>query len=210
MGEYIKYKGNEIKIGTCESLYYTSYQKYAQALQEGQLSSVPGNVPPEAYAKPDSGYRFRFPFLDEDKLPLGDIGSFGYNRGVPVKIEPVKEQETNEEWKTIAGKQLQLEIIQQKLVHREADGKQCLALVVRNLESGDAFRIEEDPAIRKIIRDILSSHILKVASAEDRNFYRKIAFRIRNGFRLELSNKNARQQSTGKQSRIRRRGKGLG
>lgn len=40
MGEYIKYKGNEIKIGTCESLYYTSYQKYERALQEGQLSAV--------------------------------------------------------------------------------------------------------------------------------------------------------------------------
>jgi len=209
MGEYIKYKGHEIKIGTCESIYYASYQKYEKVLQEGQLSAVLGNAPPEAYAKPDSGYRFRFPFPDEDKLLFGDIGNFGYDRGVSVKIEPAKEQETNEEWKALAGKQLRLEIIQQKLVHREADGKQCLALVVRNPESGDLFRIEEDPAIRKIIKDILSNHILKNTNAEDRNFYRKIAFRIRNGFRLDVSARNTRQQSAQKTPHVRKRGRGL-
>lgn len=209
MGEYIKYKGNEIKIGTCESLYYTSYQKYEQALQKGQLSAVPGNAPPEAYSKRNSGYRFRFPFPDEDRLPFGDIGNFGHDRGVSVKIEPVKEQETNEEWKIIAGKQLQLEITQQKLVHREADGKLCLALVVRNPESGDSYRIEEDPAIRKIIKDVLRNQVLKSSNAEDQNFYRKIAFRIRDGFRLEVSARNTRQQSAQKSPHVRKRGRGL-
>lgn len=205
----MKYKGNEIKIGTCESLYYTSYQKYEQVLKEGHLSALPGNSPPDEYAKPDSGYRFRFPFPDEDKLSFGDIGKFRHDRGVPVKMEPTKETANNEEWKVIAGKQLQLEIIQQKLVHREADGKLCLALVIRNPESGDSFRIEEDPAIRKIIKDILRNHVLKSTNAEEQSFYRKIAFRIRDGFRLEVSAKNTRQQSPGMLRQIRRRGKGL-
>ena len=69
MGEYIKYRHEIIKIGTCENLYYTSYPKYCTALESNRLSREDGNLSPELYAKPDSGFRFRFPFPDEDKLP---------------------------------------------------------------------------------------------------------------------------------------------
>jgi len=209
MGEYIKYNGSEIKIGTCESLYYTGYQKYEKALKEGHLSALTGNDPPEEYAKPDSGYRFRFPFPDEDKLPFGDIGNFHYHRGVPVRLGLEKDLDTNEQWKLIAGKGLQLEITQQKLVHREDDGKLCLALVVRNPESGLSFRIEEDPAIRKIMKDILFNHVLNPANKEQGRFYRSIVSRIREGFQLEVSTKNTIRNSTGKTQHTRKRGRRL-
>lgn len=209
MGEYIKYKGNEIKIGTCESLYYTSYQKYERALKEGHLSELPGNDPPEEYAKADSGYRFRFPFPDEDNLPFGDIGNFHYHRGVPVRIEPVGEHEQDEAWKAIAGKQMQLEITQQKLVHREKDGKLCLALVVRNPESGLSFRLEEDSYIRKITQDILSNHVLNSSDVQKRSFYRELSLRIEDGFRLEVLASKDRNQSVKKTLPKQKRGRGL-
>jgi hypothetical protein len=209
MGEYIKYKDKEIKIGTLENIYYTSFQKYEKAYKEGLISPLIDNISPGEYIKPDSGFRFRFPFPDEDKLPFGDIGKFDHHRGVPVKIDPTKETASNEQWQVIAGKQMQLEITQQKLVHRENDGKLCLALVVRNPESGLSFRIEENPAIRKIINDILSNHVFKSTNAEEQSFYRKIAIRIRDGFRLEMSAKNTKEQSTGKSRYLRKRGRGL-
>lgn len=209
MGEYIRYKESEIKIGTCEDLYYTSYQKYNQALNNGRISEVPGNGHPSEYAKPNSGFRFRFPFPDEDKLPFGEIGKFHHHRGVPVKIEPPKEHDANEEWQVIAGKDFRLEITQQKLVHRESDGMLCLALVVRNPDSDLSFRIEDDPSIKKIVQDIVRNHVVRTANTEERNFYRTIASRIRDGFRLQLSARNTRHQSAGKIPRLRRHGKGL-
>lgn len=209
MGEYVKYKGNEIKIGTCENLYYTSYQKYEQALKDGRLSEVEGNDSPTEYAKPDSGYRFRFPFPDEDKLSLGNIGNFHYHRGVPVQLNPETEQNESEQWKIMAGKKLQPEITQQKLVHRENDGKLCLALVVRNPESGLSYRIEEDGAIGKIVKDILRNHVVKSSNAEERDFYRKIVYRIQDGFRLEVSAKKTSKQSAVKNQSKRKHDKGL-
>lgn len=208
MGELIKYKDENVIIGTLHNLYFTSYQKYDKALKEGHLS-FNGDGMPEEYAEPDSGFWFRFPFPDEDKLPFGEIGNFYHRRGVPVKIVPVEDRKQAKEWRLLAGRKMQLEITQQELIHREQDEKLCLALIVRNPESDLSFRIEEDPAIRKIIKDILRNHVVKATDAEERTFYRKIASRIRDGFRLEVSAKNTRQQSAGKARHIRRRGRGL-
>jgi len=33
MGEYVKYLGEPIKIGTCENLYYATFGKYSEALK---------------------------------------------------------------------------------------------------------------------------------------------------------------------------------
>lgn len=196
MGEYIKYKETKIKIGTCENMYYTSYQKYKEALNDGRLSQVLGNDHPSEYARPDSGLRFRFPFPDEDKLPFGEIGKFHYHRGLPVKIDLQNEHDISEQWQAITGKDSQLEITQQKLVHRENDGKLCLALIVRNPDSGLSFRIEEDSYIRKIAQDIIHNHAVKAVNTKEKDFYQTIVSRIQDGFRLELLANNARQQSS--------------
>jgi hypothetical protein len=85
MGEFIRHNGEEIKIGTLENLYYTSYGKYTTELKAGRLSPD-GSTSPESYALPDSGFRFRFPFPDEDKLAFGEIIG-PWNRGIPITIE---------------------------------------------------------------------------------------------------------------------------
>lgn len=55
MGEYIK----GTKIGTCENLYYTSYPQ----LEKSQMFNEQEK---HSFLKVDSGYRFRFPFTDEN------------------------------------------------------------------------------------------------------------------------------------------------
>lgn len=69
MGEYATFRGERIKIGTCEDLYYL------RADQVGRLShSDIGNH--------WDAVRFRFPFPDEDSTEPGDFRDSG--RSVPV------------------------------------------------------------------------------------------------------------------------------
>jgi hypothetical protein len=68
MGEYGTYLGNNIKIGTCEDMYY---------LRADQRHLV------KAAALHDlTDIRFRFPFPDEDHRQPGDFDD--YDRGLTV------------------------------------------------------------------------------------------------------------------------------
>lgn len=71
MGEYANYKGEQIKIGTCESMYY---------LRADQRHLVSGGD------VTDSDYwnevRFRFPFPDEDHIEPGRFED--HDRGVKI------------------------------------------------------------------------------------------------------------------------------
>lgn len=87
MGEYVTYLGTHSKLGTCEDLYYVSFPKYITALRNGYLMPVANNDNPSEYAKPDSGFRFRFPFPDEDNFSFGDIGKYHYLRGIAITID---------------------------------------------------------------------------------------------------------------------------
>jgi hypothetical protein len=73
MGEYAKYQGAEIKIGTCESMYYL------RADQAHLVEPLHGNVDPINDAE---HLRFRFPFPDEDGIEPGHFDD--YNRGVRI------------------------------------------------------------------------------------------------------------------------------
>lgn len=64
MGEYAKYRGESIKIGTCEDLYYLRADQAAQVVPE------PGSVDP---VRERDGLRFRFPFPSEDDVRPGQF-----------------------------------------------------------------------------------------------------------------------------------------
>lgn len=64
MGEYAKYMGQEVKIGTCESMYYL------RADQTHLVQALPGNVNPGS-ARDRASIRFRFPFPSEDGIAPG-------------------------------------------------------------------------------------------------------------------------------------------
>jgi hypothetical protein len=80
MGEYAKYQGNEIKIGTCEDMYYLRYD------QRRLVRHLPGNVDPN---DPETAcqLRFRFPWPDEDDCqePGSDGPGHDYERSVHIR-----------------------------------------------------------------------------------------------------------------------------
>jgi len=69
MGEYAKYNGKEIKIGTCERMYYLRWE------DRGHVHPMPGSVDPST----TPGLFFRLPFPDEDNVSPG--GYEDYSRG---------------------------------------------------------------------------------------------------------------------------------
>lgn len=75
MGEYAKYEGKDIKIGTCESMYHLRYD------QRQLVSFIPGNV--NVNSSDRFELRFRFPFPWEDNLEPGCFDE--YDRGFPVE-----------------------------------------------------------------------------------------------------------------------------
>jgi len=85
MGEYAKFNGGEIKIGTCECMYYLRYD------DRGRVDPVSGNVNPQT----TSGLFFRLPFPDEDdQLP----GSYSpYSRG--YRLGRKEKEPSGEYWR---------------------------------------------------------------------------------------------------------------
>lgn len=81
MGEFAKYAGERIKIGTCEAQYYLRLEDVHQ------VEYIPGNVNPAR----DNGLKFRLPFPDEDSNGPGNYGD--YQRGVRLyRVEEVFDQ----------------------------------------------------------------------------------------------------------------------
>lgn len=75
MGEYAEYQGQQVKIGTCEDMYYL------RADQASSVTALPGNVDP-TNLDDLCGIRFRFPFPDEDGIEPGMFDR--YDRSVQV------------------------------------------------------------------------------------------------------------------------------
>ena len=165
MGEYIKKNGQHIKVGTCESLYYYTFQDYKKDLDKGFLSHAENNDYPANYSKLDSGYRFRFPFPDEDGLT--DYEDFC--RGLPVNL---RNGETHE-------------ITQQKYGTQE-DGTIALMVCLRSKER--LYRIEagEDENgvndLKNLIDDIKANHIDTAPDEETKCFYTEVSNRILRGY----------------------------
>lgn len=78
MGEYATRKsdGENVKIGTCENMYYL------RADQAEMVAPESGNVDPIRNA---DGIRFRFPFPNEDHIAPG--GFDDYNKSVGVYVD---------------------------------------------------------------------------------------------------------------------------
>ena len=75
MGEYAIFKGEQVKIGTCESMYYL------RASQARDVEPVAGSLDPW---KDRLEIRFRFPFPDEDTCePGGFDGDYGRGFNAP-------------------------------------------------------------------------------------------------------------------------------
>lgn len=100
MGEFAirKHDGEQIKIGTCEELFYLRYE------DRGKIDPLPGNVNPQT----DMGLYFRLPFPDEDQIRPGDYRD--YRRGVRLALpaDPYGDTILSEEEKVNAPGVIQL------------------------------------------------------------------------------------------------------
>lgn len=77
MGEYVKIGNDTVKIGTCENLYYTSFQNF-QKLAENGVIKENQSITKEYLT---GGFRFRFPFPDEpENILFSEVKNF--DRGV--------------------------------------------------------------------------------------------------------------------------------
>lgn len=74
MGEYAKCGGKNIKIGTCEDMYYLRFD------QRAMVRGVSGSVDPNGSAA--LAIRFRFPWPDEDHIQPGSFDNF--DRAIPA------------------------------------------------------------------------------------------------------------------------------
>src|SRR5947199_3445544 len=85
MGEYAMYGGVQVKIGTCENMYYL------RADQRDQVWVMPGNVDPMD-AEALGVIRFRLPWPDEDHIEPGAFERYDralglYGVEVPAEVE---------------------------------------------------------------------------------------------------------------------------
>jgi hypothetical protein len=104
MGEYAKHNGQEIKIGTCENMYYLRFD------QRALVQAMPGNVDPMAEEVHE--LRFRFPWPDEDMLEPGAnaFHANGYHRAIAAHgmTVPAGVDHSNVQFRADAGYLLSL------------------------------------------------------------------------------------------------------
>jgi hypothetical protein len=84
MGEYIEVGGQMVKIGTCEDLYYIRFDDLREVVKTAK--QIGGNLEPVDYLKPEHGFRYRFPFPDEDNL--GAFNYDDYDKGLLIFLSP--------------------------------------------------------------------------------------------------------------------------
>jgi hypothetical protein len=130
-----------------------------------------------------------------------------YNRGVPITIEHGAIAGFGEGTKP--GQTYAMEITQQKLVHRQSDGKLCLALVWREPLKDESFRIEDESVVRAILKQMIKHHISNETNLDAKLFFRKMCFRILKGYRIVNPKLEVKNQVKKIGPAKRKKGKGL-
>jgi hypothetical protein len=155
-------------------------------------------------ARLGTGLRFRFPFPDEDCLPLGEVGDESFERGVLITIERGMHFATGEfppvhatyEVKSITQPGLRrqipmlnpnnvfetidIEIVQQKPV--SIHGNFYLLLVYRCPYSRERWRIEHRETAEHIVSEIRQRYLLTTTDDSEQIFWDKLTERILIGY----------------------------
>jgi hypothetical protein len=85
MGEYLKVNSKTIKVGTCEDLFYARLSDLQEIEALSISEQLEGNDSVQGYLDPKNGYRYRFPFPEEDGLGAGSYEK--YDKGFAVTID---------------------------------------------------------------------------------------------------------------------------
>lgn len=206
MGEHIYWKGDSYKLGTCEDLYYVTYDDLL-AMVNGGARKLGGNLAPHEYLV--NGFRYRFPFPNEDgqdKLELPDFdrgvvttapaeamseehesiylalgprgGGYNINAKVTCPMSPDAKPENYSQ-----GPHTKIvEVCQQKAV----DGH--LWVVLRCPYCGTKWRLgpEEAAILVAYMRDHYSKTYWQDSWSSQRDYYLEIANRIEAGYNREV------------------------
>ena len=96
MGEYLKINGEEVKIGTCESMYYARYSQLKKLADAGHKEAA-------TYVDPSIRILYRFPFPDEDGTNIGTYDNFAYDRGVSLYLPSSLKAFEGATWRDVTG-----------------------------------------------------------------------------------------------------------
>lgn len=80
MGEYILVGGQHLKLGTCQDLFYVSFDGLRRMVAAGAQQALANN-PPAEYLNEAGKWRYRFPWPDEPD-GIGD----DYERALPLPV----------------------------------------------------------------------------------------------------------------------------
>lgn len=165
MGEYATTaSGETVKIGTCENLYYLRWDQHQQVIPEaGQWSE-------DLYR----AYRFRFPFPDEDRIPVDrmqEIEDFDRMVGVPF-YRPDHRRESYSRGE--CGAQF---LVQQRWI----EGGRLVPVL--ECECGGRYRLEEWSEVTAVV-DALLAAADEVPSAREGRFLGEVANRVIEGYNL--------------------------
>jgi hypothetical protein len=191
MGEYAFFCGEQVKIGTCEDMYYLRFD------QRFQVAPLSGNVDP---VKDAASLRFRFPFPDEDNVQPGGFNDFSRGIGVCVDLPLMREhvKHRNVQFRSQEhglnvclpcpdGPDAMEGVTIHKNGHRgtvvlkqQRLWKGRLVIVVECGSCGAAFRLPEYDEARPIV-EAFEARSQRDGEGAD-GFYRKIADRITAGY----------------------------
>jgi len=86
MGEIVQVKGDSFKLGTCEDLYYIRHHELEELDALGAMDKQPGNLNPAEYLEPRYGFRYRFPFPNEDGQDIREWQRRSHTYGLTIAI----------------------------------------------------------------------------------------------------------------------------
>ena len=195
MGEYVRMNGDAVKLGTCEDLYYCTFDTLCTFIDG--MKKEPHNCDPSDYLKESGGWRYRFPFPGEDKIPIGTHDDF--DRGYlvelpeksPIELEKVRHREISADITNARGASA-LSMCCPFSEHFEAtgvkyNGQKAIEIVQQKLVDGDLWTVCRCPLCGAKFRlppsegFWLANHVLKMSSGEN-ELPMEIANRIMNGY----------------------------
>jgi hypothetical protein len=152
MGEYVNFRGHHVKLGTCEDLYYARYEQIKEALPF--CSKLEGNMEPREYLEPKNGFRYRFPFPDEDNTPMGNFKECHKGFSLPVPNSIISELGISF-GQTAVPSTVPLEIVQQKIFNGR------LITIIYCEGNREKYRIETLERFEQVIAPYIANEEVK-------------------------------------------------